>query len=192
MSIKDLLSSKANTFKPAPKFPGGNYRFIVTGYQFGTWSKSGKQGITFDLKALSSLEAEDTENPEAAEEQRALLEKFGDWTNHTFQYWYKDKESGDQHLLVSPVTFTLFNEDDSLSAGAAMFYLRDPDTGTYSGFVVDILGIDVAAELGDDPELGDVLDACVNRELYGQLEWQPNQKDPTRKNLNLIEVSSVA
>jgi hypothetical protein len=188
--LSSLLKTNVSSFKEPPKFPAGTYRLIITGYDFGIWAANQKRatplhGVAFRVKPLSCVEAEDTSNPNLQEETQAALLAFGDWTNNEFSFTHVDQETKERKLRVSALTFTLANADMTPHSMASQFYLSKD--GVESGFVHDVLGLSFPS----GAELGEVLDVCVNKELYGRFEYEAVQKDPNRSFLTLKEVSSV-
>lgn len=187
-SISSLMGRKASEVKRPPQFPAANYRFIITGYNVGSWSKSGSVGLGFNFRPVACLDAENDDEPELQAEVKEALEKYGDWTKKEFGKgftWFTGKDDNKTHLLVSPLTFTIEDKDGNLSGGASQFYLSE--NGEESGFAVDILHADVNSEMS----IGEIADACVNQEFCGMMAYKPNEKNPDRPILELISVSEA-
>lgn len=197
-SVKDLLSTPADSIKAPPRWPAGNYVAIITGYEMlpFSWAKSGTYGLAYvpSFKVLSSVEADDDENPELAKEQQAALDKFGDWANKEWKFAYKSRDTGILMAQVAELNFPLIETDEDheeslglLEKFAWRFYMREND-GTETGFVVDVLGL----SFPEDTPIGDVLEATVDKKLMVHFEHEPNQ-DPSRPpNLVVDSVTSVA
>ena len=187
VSVKDLLKKNVADYREPPKFPAANYRFIITGWHLLTWAKSGKYGVAFNYKPTACFEADDDSNPELQAEIQKQLEEYGDWLAKEFGQnatWYLTREEPKaKHLMVSDITFTLYNTDGSDSAGASMFYLNKD--GVQSGFAHDVLGIDRPA----GGELGDLLEECVNKEFCGQMVYEANSDPQRPANLKLQSVT---
>jgi hypothetical protein len=189
--LKALLSSNVSSIKEPPIFPAGNYRLIITAYEFGIWPPNAKRatplhGVAFKVKPLSCVEAEDNSNPVLAGEIQNALNLYGDWHNREFSFTRIDQETKERLLSVSALVFTLANADMSMHPMASRFYLNKD--GVESGFVHDVLGL----SFPNGAELGEVLDACVNRELFGRFVYEANQRDPSKPPyLTLKEVTSV-
>jgi hypothetical protein len=188
--LSSLLKTNVSSFKEPPRFPAANYRLIISGYDFGIWAPNAKRstplhGIAFRVKPVSCIEADDSSNPSLQEETQAALLAFGDWTNYEFSFTHVDPDTKERKLRVSALTFTLANSDMTPHSMASQFYLNKD--GHESGFVHDVLGL----SFPNGAELGEVVDACVNRELYGRFENEVSQKDASRTFLTLKEVSSI-
>ena len=187
--IKSLLDRPSSDIKRPPKFPEGNYRFIITNAVIGTWNKSEGVGVGFEFKATESVEASDDSQPEIAEAHRAALEEYGDWAEYVFgkgTTWYTGREDNETHLLFSPLTFTLADKEGEISKGASFFYHRD-DNGEESGFVVDVLGL----TFPEATPIGDIVQGCINAEFYSAIGYEPDQNDPKRENRVFSEPTSV-
>ena len=193
MNIKDMLAINVNSVKIPPKFPAGNYVAVITSYEMlpFTWKSSGVSGLSFvpKIRCISSIEADDESNPELQKEQQDALDKFGDWSNKEFEFAYTERDSGKRMAAVSQVNFPLIETDADheeavglLEKQAWRFYINED--GVESGFAIDALGL----AFPDGAEMGEVLEATVDKTLMVQIEYEPNQ-DPSRPP-NLI-ISSV-
>lgn len=197
-SVKDLLSTPASGIKAPPRWPAGNYIAIITGYDMlpFSWKNSGTFGLAYvpSFKCLSSVEADDDENPELAKEQQEALDKYGDWTSKEWKFAYKDRDTGSPMAQVSQVNFPLIETDADheeslgiLEKHAWRFYIREDD-GSESGFAADTLGL----SFPEETPLGEVLEATVDKKFMVQFEYEPNQ-DPSRPpNLVINSVTSLA
>jgi hypothetical protein len=185
--LSELLSTNVASIKEPPQFPAGTYRLIITGYDWGSYAKSGARGFAYRVKPTACLDLEPPTPPEVSERTRALLAEFGDWTNREFTFVYKDKETGAARLLFSPLTFTMFNPepDNSLHSASFRFYLNKD--GVESGFAHDILGLAYGKK---GAQLGKVLEDSLNKELVGNFEYEDNP-DSTKPYLVLKLVSSI-
>jgi hypothetical protein len=196
-SIKDLLKTPAN-FKAPPRFPAGNYIMVITSYDMlpFSWKKSGTHGLAYapSIKPLSCIEADDDDNPDLQKEQLEALKTFGDWTSKVFQFAYNSRENNAKMAQVSEVNFPLIETDADhqealgiLEKHAWRFYMREDD-GTERGFVVDTLGL----SFPPDTDLGDILEATVNKKFLCSLIYEPNANDPSRPpNLAVESVTSI-
>jgi hypothetical protein len=189
MQLKDLLKTNTATFKAPPRFPAGMYEMIIVGYELLPfyWKKSNIHGLAYvpTFKPVRSIEADDDSNPELAEEQRAKLEEFGDWTKREFCYAYMDRnqEPPRKVATVSEVNFPLIETDSEGSPVGFMenmawrFYLREGDN--QQGFVHDKLGLDYP----QGEELEKIFEDTLNRRFIAQMEYEVRQNDPTRSDL---------
>ena len=183
-SVKDLLQTNVGQFKTPPRFPAGNYIVVIESYEMlpFSWKKSGTHGLAYvpKIRALSSVEADDDNNPELQAEQQANLDKFGDWTSKEHEFAFTSKETQKRMAAVSEINFPLIetdaDHDDAfgiLEKMAWRFYLNED--GQESGFVIDTLGL---SDCQDD-NLTDLAEKTVGRKFMVNFEYEPNQ-DPTR------------
>lgn len=194
MGIKDLLTSTtSNQIKEAPRFPEGNYRVIISSYVLGTNKNSGAQGVAFGIKPVACIEAEQTDNPDLAEEMTNKLNAYGDWTSKEFIFTYQDKQTKETHLRsFCDVNFLLFDENDEIHKAASFFYVNND--GEESGFAHDVLGLsflDWESEHGQPANVGDIIEACVNKEFYLMFSYVPDQNDPKRTYLEISNATSL-
>lgn len=174
MSTSSLLTRNISSFHEPPPFPEALFKFIITGYDVGTYSKAGSKGFAFKCKPTACVDLDNSSNPERQEEVRVALEAFDDWTHREFSHTYTDKETKKRHLIPSPLTFVMENADGSDSGSAYRFYMSK--RGVESGFLHDILGLSFPSGC----ETGEALEASLNREFYGYVALEANPKDPTR------------
>jgi hypothetical protein len=199
MDLKSLLSTSTSTFKAPPRWPAGSYRVIISSYELLPffWKKSGTHGLSYvpTLKALASIEAEDNDNPELAEEQRQMLESFGDWTarEHQFAYTKKDVQPPTKMAGIAPVNFPLVETDADgspvgiLERQAWRFHMTaDQNNGIETGFIHDVLGL----EFPNGAPLEELMEATLNKEFIARFEYEANQ-DPSRPaNLVITDVTA--
>ncbi len=178
-SSKDLSKAKTS-YKASLRFPAGNYIVVIDSYEMLPFSeeKSGTYGLAYvpKLKAISSLEADDDNNPEMQERMQAELDEFGDWTNKVHEFAYTNRETNTRMASVAECNFPLIetDEDHEVAVGilkefAWRFYMNED--GFESGFVVDVLGL--SFEEGTEIEL--MAEATVGKKFMVNFGYEPNQ-----------------
>jgi len=195
-TVADLLkTTNVGNFKAPPRFPGGNYVMKILSYDMLPfhWKKNDTHGLAYvpTLKPVSCIELDDDENPEVQKEMDAALQKYGDWTAREFQFAYTQRDSGIKMATIAPVNFPLLECDSDgepigiMEKQAWRFYLRED--GEEQGFVADVLGLSFPS----DTDLGDVLEATVDKKLLVHVAWVPRHDDPSKSNLEFESITAA-
>ncbi len=114
-NFEDIMGQEANNVTELMPFPTGTFRAVLTQVKHLVSSQKGTNCIAFGVKPLEVVDADENE-----------LEDFGDWSAFEFK----------PRATVSALTFFITGPDSrSYIVG------RNKNTGEYSGFVADVVGL---------------------------------------------------
>ena len=191
-NLNDLLTTSTSNFKAPPRFPEGLYEVIITAYELLPfhWKKSATSGLSYvpTIRPIRSIEADDEDNPEVAEEQRAKLEEYGDWARKEFNFAYTDNnQSPPQRVAtIAEINFPLIETDESGEPVGIMekhaWRFHRIENGVEEGFVHDVLGLSYP----DGEALETIMEDTVNRKFIVQFEYETRYNDPTKSDLRVV------